>query len=578
MNAAAGPQHEATAPSGFPSSVGSSGLGGIIAAVASAEPFAAGSTALREGRWRDARTELEAALAEEETGEILEGLAEACWWLCDARASVRYREQAWVKFRQAGDLVRAGRAAIDLSLGYLVNLGNDAAAGGWLARAERVLRDADPNPLRGWVWLMQGYMSPDAVSAHELTTRALEFAQTSGDVDLELVALSDLGFALVVGGQVDEGLARLDEAMAGTLGGEYRRLDTVVFASCSMLAACHLAGDFDRAKKWCRVADEFMQTYGCPFLYARCRTHYGGVLVAAGQWNEAEEQLQAALQMSEDAGPGPRMAALAQLVELRLRQGRVEEAEALLALMDDTSEVALAAAGVRMARGEPAVAAGILERRAKLLGGSHIEAAATLAMLVDARLGDGDLAAAQDAAVRLRVVADAQDRGIDHALALLASARIAAAESRPDEAIEDLERALQQLAGCDRPFDTARVRLELARLLAALHRQLAVAEAAQALATFERLGAAADANAAAALLRELGAPARTGRRTIDVLSEREQEVLALVALGLPNPEIAQRLFISRKTASNHVSSILLKLGMRNRAELVAYAAKQSESA
>ena len=130
MNAAAGPQHEATAPSGFPSSVGSSGLGGIIAAVASAEPFAAGSTALREGRWRDARTELEAALAEEETGEILEGLAEACWWLCDARASVRYREQAWVKFRQAGDLVRAGRAAIDLSLGYLVNLGNDAAAGG----------------------------------------------------------------------------------------------------------------------------------------------------------------------------------------------------------------------------------------------------------------------------------------------------------------------------------------------------------------------------------------------------------------------------------------------------------------
>ena len=55
-------------------------------------------------------------------------------------------------------------------------------------------------------------------------------------------------------------------------------------------------------------------------------------------------------------------------------------------------------------------------------------------------------------------------------------------------------------------------------------------------------------------------------------------MLALVALGLPNPEIAQRLFISRKTASNHVSSILLKLGMRNRAELVAYAAKQSESA
>jgi len=190
----------------------------------------------------------------------------------------------------------------------------------------------------------------------------------------------------------------LDEAMAGTLGGEYRRLDTVVFASCTMLAACQLAGDLDRANKWCRVADEFMNTFGCPFLYARCRTHYGGVLLAAGQWLEAEDQLQAALQMSESAGPGPRMDALAQLADLRLRQGRLEEAEALLALMDDTRDVTLAAAAVRMARGEPAVAARILERRAKLLGERHIEAAATLAMLVEAHLGDGDLASARDVA------------------------------------------------------------------------------------------------------------------------------------------------------------------------------------
>ena len=545
-----------------------------MASVASSERFAAGTTALREGRWDDARAELERALVEEDTGEVLEGLAEACWWLCDARASVRYREQAWVRFRRAGDVVRAGRAAVDLCLGYLVNLGNDVAARGWLGRAERVLRGADPNPLQGWVWLMQGYMAPDAVTAHELTTRALGFAQTSGDVDLELVALSDLGLALVAEGHVDEGLARLDEAMAGTLGGEYHRLDTVVFASCSMLAACHLAGDLDRATKWCRVADEFMNTFGCPFLYARCRTHYGGVLVAAGLWHEAEGQLQAALRMSADAGPGPRVDALAELADLRLRQGRVEEAEALLALTDDTSDVTLAAAGVRMARGEPAVAAGILERRAKLLGAGHIDAAATLAMLVDAHLGDGDLEAARDAAARLRGVADAQDRGIAQAMAMLASARIAAAESRRDDAIDDLERALHHLAGCDRPFDTARVRLELAHILAAPHPQLAAAEATQALVTFERLGAAASANDAAALLRELGAPARTGRRTIDVLSDREQEVLALVAIGLPNPEIAQRLYISRKTAANHVSNILVKLGLRNRAELVAYAATQ----
>jgi DNA-binding CsgD family transcriptional regulator len=533
--------------------------------------------ALREGRWQDARDELAAALAEEETGDLLERMADACWWLCDAPASVRHRERAWVKFRQAGDILRAGRAAVDLCICYLVNLGNDAAARGWLGRAERVLRGVEHNPVQGWIWLMQGYMSPDAATAQERITQALEFAQTTADVDLELVALSDLGFALVVGGQVDAGLAMLDEAMAGTLGGEYRRLDTVVFATCSMLAACHLAGDLYRATKWCRVADDFMNTYGSPFLYARCRTHYGGVLVAAGQWVEAESQLQAALRMSEDAGSGPRLQALAQLADLRTRQGRLEEAEALLALMDDTGDAALAAAALRMARGEPAVAAGILERRAKLLGECNIEAAATLAMLVEAHLGDGDLASACEVAARLRIVADTQDRAPAQALAVVTSARIAAAESRTEEAIDDFERALDRLARLDRPLDTARVRLELARLLAQPRRQLAVAEATQAFATFEQLGAAADANAAAAFLRELGAPARSGPRNLDGLTAREHEVLGLVAAGLSNPEIAQRLYISRKTASNHVSSILTKLGLRNRAELAAYATMKARA-
>ena len=52
-----------------------------------------------------------------------------------------------------------------------------------------------------------------------------------------------------------------------------------------------LVDDLPRATQWCRVAEEFMSSYGCPFLYARCRTHYGGVLVAKGQWADAEQQL-----------------------------------------------------------------------------------------------------------------------------------------------------------------------------------------------------------------------------------------------------------------------------------------------
>jgi DNA-binding CsgD family transcriptional regulator len=102
-----------------------------------------------------------------------------------------------------------------------------------------------------------------------------------------------------------------------------------------------------------------------------------------------------------------------------------------------------------------------------------------------------------------------------------------------------------------------------------------IAEATGALAGFERLGATADADAAAALLRALGVKARSAPRNRPGLTKREEEVLHLVGLGLSNPEIATRLYISRKTASHHVSSVLTKLGARNRTEAVAYAARKA---
>lgn len=550
----------------------------IGAAVRLGESLVEARAALTQGRWEDARALFEASLDQQETAEALEGLAQVHWWLCDAPTSVGYRERAWVLFRKAGDAARAGRAAIDLSISYLVNLGSDAAAHGWLARAERVTRGLDPNPLKGWLWLMEGYMSSgDAERAHALTARSLEFAHETGDVDLELVALSDLGVALVVHGRVDEGLAMLDEAMAGTLGGEYRRLDTVVFATCNMLAACQLVGDLERATQWCKVAEEFMSSYGCPFLYARCRTHYGGVLVAKGRWEQAEEQLRAALDMSEDAGPGPRTEAMAQLADLRLRQGRLEEAEALLALVDDSSGVALPAAALRLARGEPAVATALLERRARLLGDSHIEVAPTLALLVEAHLADGNLDAATEAKAHLEAVAQAQDRGPAAALAVLASAHVAVATGHGREATRQLEQALQGLSRLGLPLETARVRLELARLLTDDQPESAIDEAKGALASFERLGATADADAAASLLRSLGVTPRSAPKKPHGLTRREQEVLRLVGLGLSNPEIAARLYISRKTASHHVSNVLAKLGLRNRAEAVAYTARHGTS-
>ena len=349
---------------------------------------------------------------------------------------------------------------------------------------------------------------------------ALEFAQSTGDNDLELVALGDLGLAMVVAGEVAEGVAMLDEAMAGTLGGEYRRLDTVVFATCDMLAACHILGDLDRARKWCRAADEFMEKFGCPFLYARCRVHYGGVLVATGDWAQAETQFQAALTMVEDAGAGPRTEAVAQLADLRLRQGRIDEAEALLQLIDEARDSTLAAAALRMAAGDTKVAVGLLQRRARALGDHHVETPATLAMLVDALIATGELEVARATSADLASIADQQDRDVARALARTAAAHLAVAESRDAEAVTLLEDALMRYTAVDAPLDVARLRLDLARVLAHENHELAVVEARRAMSTFERLGATVDSDATAALLRSLGVRGRASTRSAGELTSR----------------------------------------------------------
>ena len=136
-----------------------------------------------------------------------------------------------------------------------------------------------------------------------------------------------------------------------------------------------------------------------------------------------------------------------------------------------------------------------------------------------------------------------------------------------------LAEALDAFEHQNLPFEAARTRLDLARTVAADDPQAAAVHAAGALRDLRRLGAAGEAAAAAALLRGLGVIPGPEPRDPGVLTRREQDVLALVADGLSNPEIAERLFLSRKTVAHHVSSILTKLALRSRAEAAAYAAR-----
>jgi DNA-binding CsgD family transcriptional regulator len=160
----------------------------------------------------------------------------------------------------------------------------------------------------------------------------------------------------------------------------------------------------------------------------------------------------------------------------------------------------------------------------------------------------------------------------------LAAARVALAAGRASEAAEPARRALAAFSRLAMPLDTGEARLELARALAGDAPDVARDEARTAFASFRELGASRAMDGAAAVLRDLGTGTAARPRGYGELTAREQEVLGLLALGMSNARIAQTLFISEKTAGHHVSRILSKLGVRNRAEAAAHAARAERAA
>jgi DNA-binding NarL/FixJ family response regulator len=149
------------------------------------------------------------------------------------------------------------------------------------------------------------------------------------------------------------------------------------------------------------------------------------------------------------------------------------------------------------------------------------------------------------------------------------------AAGRTAEAAESARRALAAFGRLTMPYEVAEARLVLARALAEANSALAAEEARAAFETFRELGAARPRDEAAAVLRELGASTGGVPRANGQLTAREHEVLALLAAGLSNAQIAERLVISEKTAGHHVSHILAKLGVRNRVEAAAFAARSA---
>ena len=293
--------------------------------------LAAGGAALERGDWAGARVEFEAAVAEGESAEALEGLGRACFLLDDLDASVRAWERGYRLCREGGDGRGAARLACALAR-QAAQRGEEAVYNGWIERMRRFLSDLEECPEHALLAVQEAlfaflrYNDPAAAQAHAASGR--ELARRFGLIDLEMLALAIEGASLVASGELARGMGQLDEATAAALGGEMRQLDLIGLTCCFMIYACERVRDFDRAGQWCTRMKEYCERNGLRSVTAVCRTHYATVLTERGEWGDAEAELVIATELLA-ARPILQADAVARLGELRRLQGRLDEASAL---------------------------------------------------------------------------------------------------------------------------------------------------------------------------------------------------------------------------------------------------------
>lgn len=531
-----------------------------------------GYASLRSGDSSTARRLFESASVSPERGATLEGLARAGYLDHDYLPAIQLWGSAYEAYRRERDGVGAIRVARTLAYMYLSIVGDRAVMQGWFARAVSLLAEEGPCPETGWVSLNKGMFESDQVVKEQHYRDALAHARESGDSSLEFATLAYLGASLVHDDRVDEGMLLLDEALAAVAGRDVDDFTVVEEIFCQLFAACEYAHDVDRADQWIRVGEDIAARRKLPAVAAFCRTHYGGLLTAAGRWGEADVALSDAVRIWGLGHSWLRPGALVRLADLRVRQGRFEEAEQLLTGLDSDVEAALPIAATHLQRGETDLAVGVLTRALGEIDPTSVAALPLWATLVDAQIAAGDHQGAQSSLDRLMDCATRNPGFYVRATAAMARGKLCLAETTGDPC-GCLREALSGFAKAKAPMELAQAHFELARALAVEQPEGALAEARAALDGFERLPAARQADAVSALMRSLGSRERSTQRTSGVLTKREAEVLVLLGHGLTNPEIADRLYISRKTVEHHVSRLLAKLGLRSRAEAAVYAMK-----
>ena len=539
------------------------------------DPLALGWAELSEARWDAARAFFEESLAIEETPEAFEGLSWAAWWVDDGPVVFEARERAYRLYKRTEERASAARMATWLACDQLDFHGAWAVASGWLRRAHRLLDPLEPGPDHGWLDFFEGYLAQEAgetAMAEKLARRATELGRRFGAPDLEMLGLALQGATLVSRARVGEGMRCLDEATAAALEGEATIPISSAWAFCFLVNACIAVRDYERAFEWNdRIAD-FAERYGSRYMLAFCRAEYGAVHVWRGRWAEAEAVLAASVEDFLHSRPAWVASPLVGLAELRRRQGRGEEAVLLLDQAGPHSAAQLCRARIALDRGDARRAGELAERFLRQVPAHRrLSRAPALELLVRARTARGELEEAVTALTGLRDVEREVGTAPLRAGADLAEGMLPASRGDHERARTLLEDAVDRFERSGGVCEAAEGRVELATTLLALGR----AEGAEreALAALDRLRALGAATQAARAQRVLDVCARDGRSPLPDVTPREREVLGLLADGLTNQQIAERLVVSEHTVHRHVTNILRKLDLPSRTAAAAHAVR-----
>lgn len=479
-------------------------------------------------------------------------------------------ERAWEAAHHAAladrDPAEAARSAFWLALCLMLR-GQMAQAGGWLGRTESIIDEADVDCAASGYLLIPALLGAldggDAAVARDLAMRAIELAKRFDDADLRALAVLGLGQALIALGNSVDGTARLDEVMVSVTAHEVGPITSGI-VYCAVILECMALFDFRRAAEWTRALSDWCDAQPDLVPYrGQCLVHRSQLQMVGGQWSDAISTSGAACRRLTDP-PHPALGlAHYQDGELHRLVGALDEAEVAYRHAsrhgyDPVPGLAL----LELARGDTDVAATTIRRA---LHEDHTPA--LLAAAVEILRAAGDVDGARSAANELATFAERAPSAVLDAMAAHARGAVLVAEGDPVAGLVELRAAARAWQSLHMPYEAARTAVLLGLACAALgDRATAAFEFDNARATFAELGARPDLDRLDALTGP--SPPATDDAG---LSDREREVLAQLASGKTNREVAAVLHISQHTVGRHVENIFTKLGVTSRAAATARA-------